>query len=306
MKKKPALITSVCIGIVLFIWLLFADHVIGHLVDESLPKVSAFSKFESEGPAVGCVDSIAYSGGLLGMIELNGWVFVEAAEENPDRAVSLILEGQSGNKCYEMPLGEEGSQDSRPDVRNAHSLASPNVGILSRVPTYNIADGAYNMYIYCWENESSHGLMQLDMKFIKEKGTVSFDPWVSDLVNLDSRPKNDGTARFCIDSLLIEDGSLLVIGWAFQENLNCGKQSVYLDVNGTAYTTMCKSRPDVAKAYGNDDYTMSGFRADIPLKDIPEGEIKIQIIIENGAELYSSAPVAAVRRGNEIQSGRRD
>lgn len=127
-------------------------------------------------------------------------------------------------------------------------------------------------------------------------------PWQNEEVVLKNRPEEEETVMAWIDSMTIQDdGMFCAWGWAYQPGLDCGSQSVYFDINGTTYTTLSTSRPDVANAYESELYTMSGYNARIPVENVPEGEFTVQLFVENSGELYSAPPIAMVRSGDTIE-----
>lgn len=66
-------------------------------------------------------------------------------------------------------------------------------------------------------------------------------------------------------------------------------------------TAKSELRPDFANVFENELWSENGFNVRIPAKDIPEGELTLQILIENNGELCSRAPFTLVRNGYEIQ-----
>lgn len=305
MNKKY--IGASCIIAAVVIWLLCANRVIAFFSDGIIPQVVSFDRWCGSGNARGAIDFVQNSDDMLGTNLVGGWVFVETEESNSNRAVSLILKNEL--ICYEAPLLPEDKDDCwtlqhRDDVRTAFqecSIPSAYIGFYFDLVTYSMRDGTYDIYIYCWENESNQGIVHTDRQFVKEGDNISLRQWQSSEASLDQSPVENETVTTWWDGTTLQDQTFRLSGWAFTPELDCGTQVVYVSVGGKMYTTMPVPREDVAKAYRNDSYVNSGFGAFIPAENLPKGESEIQIFIENDGTLYSGEPIPVIRNGDEVQ-----
>lgn len=300
-KRKSAVVAILGILLAaLALWLLFSNSIIEFALRNTLPKEIRADKWESSGGyAAASIEEISSNGGFLQKVHVRGWTFVETEEDNSDREISLILE--NSERCYDIPLAFE--KLSRDFVLAAYpelKFFSADVGFYGEFPAYTIQDGAYDFRVYCRENKSSYGLADTNKQLVKNGTEIYLRAWQSLRTEVND-PLKDSSAKCALDYIIPEDGIALIGGWAYQPGLDCAEQSVYLSINGAAYTTQSNARTDVAEVFKNESYTLSGYRALIPMEDIPEGKSEIRLLVENGGKLYSSASITVVRNGDNIQ-----
>ena len=96
---------------------------------------------------------------------------------------------------------------------------------------------------------------------------------------------------YCVESAF--DGNYSISGWAFQEGVDSRYSEVFVylqdqDGNGCEYRALSISRQDVANQNGNEKYTYSGFRVQVPDGFFTSGPLKLQLIIKNNGDEYCS------------------
>lgn len=308
-KCKRAVIFCVSILVLLLVlWLLFSNHIMGRLSGNCIPQGVTFDQFERNTAVKCAIDGSEFVGGVFDTTYIHGWAFIETEEENNARTTSLVL--KNSKKSYEVLLppptdSRKGENTfARRDVKQAYSDLNINpdsaIGISHNLSTYNIQAGTYDVYIYCWENETDHGLVHTGKQFVKDSSGCVFRSWQSTEASLENHPSEE-TALRALDTITLENDLLTATGWIYQPELDCANQSVYFEINGTAYTALSVARPDVAKGYENELYTMSGYRACIPAEVVPEGESTVRVLVENGGQVYSGAPITVVRTGDTVE-----
>ena len=98
---------------------------------------------------------------------------------------------------------------------------------------------------------------------------------------------------YAIDIVSEQGDFLIIAGWAFIKGLDTDDQQIYVIINDNkgrdiaVYRAYTHKREDLADLFSNNLYLNSGFRAIIPLSEIPYGEIYISINVYNDGELFS-------------------
>jgi len=305
-NRKPFLICVLILG-VLLVWLPFSTSILASFAGD-VPEKASYMEFESNSNIIYSFDNFHSNSAVEDIFEtvrLRGWAFAETLEENEGRIVSLIFKNDS--QCYKITIRpaehKTGMYFNRPDVVKAYpdsDIPSPYVGFYAEFPSFNMGKDVYDVCVHCWENTSNQGMVQTNLQFVKENGTSYFRNWQSTEASLENRPSEE-TALRALDTITLENDLLTATGWIYQPELDCANQSVYFEINGTAYTALSVARPDVAKGYENELYTMSGYRACIPAEIVPEGESTVRVLVENGGQVYSGAPITVVRTGDTIE-----
>jgi len=308
--KKKVVIAFCTLLFVLLGWLICANDVIRNfsrssVVEEVPPDSTAYEELNPH--TVCAIDDISSTNGngdLFETASIIGWSFTETNLDNSNRTSSLILKNDS--HCYESSLlspGKDWGIQKRADVKivfSDYSIQSTNIGFYSTIATYPIEDGVYDAYIYCWENDTSFGMAHSGKQIVKDGGSFTLRPWES-VETAVGDPTKAGGVEWCCDVIVPQDDKLLLLGWAFQPELDCAKQSVYLRINGKDHTTLPKSRLDVAELFENELYELCGIQALFPDEALPQGESTIQVLVENGGQIYSGAPITVVRIGDTIE-----
>jgi len=91
---------------------------------------------------------------------------------------------------------------------------------------------------------------------------------------------NDVLIKQVNQKILKAEENITIKGWAFDKPGMKPASKVLLLINGKFYLTEYgTARPDVAKAYKNDDYHHVGWKLDLQKNDLKQGKYKMQIII---------------------------
>lgn len=257
-------------------------------------KVSVSDQEFVEDEHVKCVVNIEDGDSNDAVLKLNGWGFIEDADMQECDLYLVLVDDQNRKTFYETNMCNrldvaKHFQDERYAL-SGWSTVIENLPDAASAYTYTVAvkkDGIYHV----------SPIRVAVVPPSAQETTV----WQSEVVNLANQATAEKTIQNNMESFTVEGGMLCVIGWGFQPELDCAGQSVYLSINGATYTTQSNARPDVAEAFENENYTMSGYRALIPMEDIPERESEIRLLVENGGELYSSASITVIRKGDNIQ-----
>jgi len=104
--------------------------------------------------------------------------------------------------------------------------------------------------------------------------------------------KSNSTTDFSVDiindvlinqvnqKVLTAEENITIKGWAIDKPALEPASKVFLLINGKMHLTEYgTARPDVAKAYKNDDYHHVGWKLDLQKNDLKQGKYKMQIII---------------------------
>ncbi len=114
------------------------------------------------------------------VMDYQGWVFTPTEGENANREVTLYF--VRGWDRYKLTVvdpkqpREENSFIARPDVLMAFpDLPIPNdrVGIVGEFSAALMRDGAYDVYVYCKENEENYGLVKTQYRFEKKGDLIN-------------------------------------------------------------------------------------------------------------------------------------
>lgn len=304
MKKRSIIIYAV-VWILFLCCLLTSTKLVCVLNDYIQPREIAFDEIkngEGNQQVYYGYDVPEVLGTLHEVVHIKGWAFVDAEGENPQRYISIIL---AGEKDYEFRLDKP--QD-RKDVKNAfpeRKIPDSHVGIGLDCTTLGIENGTYDMYIYCWENEDTHGLVDTGYQLTKRYKEIAIAPWAGSQVKDAPTVTEEEQNKRAVDKTALENGRLNVVGWSFVPNQDTETQTVYLaltseDGETMTYTTKSKSRPDVAEVYQSELYENSGYTTSIPAEEIADGTYTLQILTENQGKVWASPPADLVKSGDSV------
>lgn len=296
--KKRFTIKKWCYFISLFSFLLlfiYANQIVGLFVEGNVMLMKADINNYKKDRIFFSIDSIRFRDDLLGKIDILGWAFGETEKDNSEKEIWLIFKEDGRDYLYKYKAN---FIYYRPDVYNAYRentrVRGVYHGLKCSLSTVSMKNGIYNLYVYCKENNENYGVIDTGIKIKKDAGKIYKYTWNSAPQSVIETQATEKNNRSTIDSVSITDeGCLKIVGWAFIDGLETADQSVYvrlLSEDGTTatYNTQSVSRPDVGKAYKNDIYNESGFKAVIPIDMLPAGDIKIEILVENDGNIYKA------------------
>ena len=118
--------------------------------------------------------------------------------------------------------------------------------------------------------------------------TTKTSPPVAATSSGSNKPISQESANCFIDSQKRNPDSLVLLGWAFG-NISEQPQSIYVKVSAggkdTEFPTKIYDRPDIAKGFKSPVLIKSGFIANIPVKQIPEGS-EFSILVQGSSEMF--------------------
>ena len=315
MKKnlylKPALYLVLMTSLI--VWLICADQLISDVINEQRVSVinfdetlKSFMKDKVEYSTQGVIDFWTYNGGMTQKMVLSGWGFCQTEENNDERYMTMLFKNTKSDLCYAFPL----KLAPRPDIPKSHNkmqIPSDLVGYEDSYSLIAVHDGVYDIYMCCWENYSNHGISYSSWQLEKNGDEIEFHPW-SDLGERIENvliPTNAEKPVGYLDSISCEEGFFRISDWAFIDGVDCSNQKIYLEFKNhdgliTQYNTVSSLRTDVAAAYDDKRYAMSGYHALIPTDDIEDGIYTVRVIIEAKGEIYASEEYPAVKENDTI------
>ena len=304
MNKKKILIILYAAGMLVFLlWMAFSSSLLIQKSGYKVPSKIDFSTLKqmaTKDPVYYALDSVQIMGDDMESFSFAGWSFVETEEENPERHISLILRGDT--ESYEMPMTAVIPRPDLPTTFPERKIMGESLGFSGEYATLKMPNGTYDIYLYCWENDTNYGLVSTGYVLEKEGQELTYGPGSSEQVAI---PQTTETKelRSVVDSVAVEEARVKIVGWALVPDLDTETQTVYVSLTSAdgdtlQYTTKEISRPDVAEAFGDGRYENRGFQAVIPVEEVADGTYTLQILVENGGEVWSSAPVELVKSGD--------
>lgn len=285
-NKKFVIYIGLCLLFIM--WLCCSNHFFGSLAPADIVprKSSEFSEWKMTGYCN--IDNIIYDDtSFIKEVSLSGWAFIPTEISDKNRKVELVL--LSPEHTYSVEVVET---QSRPDVvaacQNILKQGNKNdMGFQTGFSSIEIEDGIYTLYIACQENEQDYGLIFTGKQFVKN-GRI-FEEYIFRSVERESITAEKKLDYCSVDSVLAAQNLLTISGWGFINGQNCLEQEVFIQLTDgaqeVAYTTQSVQRRDVAQAYENDDYMLSGYRTAIPLDNLEPGNYGVEIIIKNKEDI---------------------
>lgn len=291
MKKGKKIIVYIIIWIIFVVTLIFSNKIIILLKGNNLIKT--FNNIENykKNAVYYAIDVIDIKNDIFDSFNFRGWAYCETQKENKAKSVFLILTNESNTYSKELNLTNRG--DISLAFGENQKVKGDLHGVNGKFSTIDVENGIYSIYIYCKENDENYGLVDTGLMLKKDGKGISKYTWQSTLSRISS-PVEDLQAKSSLDSANITaEGYLQIVGWSFVDGFDTTNQSVYIrlsneDGTTATYNTQSVSRPDVGKAYKNDIYNESGFKAVIPIDMLPAGDIKIEILVENDGNIYKA------------------
>ncbi|MGI6084176.1 MAG: hypothetical protein ACOYIF_01870 [Acetivibrionales bacterium] len=233
------------------------------------------------------LDSANISGGYL---KINGWVFVDGFDTANQSVYIRLLNKNGTNATYNT------QSVSRPDVGAAYKNNQyNNSGFKAVIPADEVSNEDIEIELLVKNNEKvylSSTTYMYSAGTLMEKGSSeaatsnTFENDISAEIEINSDNIDvDSNLKYHFDSCVAKN-VLAINGWAYIHDKDSSKMNIFVSIssaNGTTriFITTKKSRPDVAKAFGNELYTESGFQAKIPLNAIAKGDNTITVIAES-------------------------
>jgi len=235
---------------------------------------------------------------------LAGYAFVGTNDDNLNRYASLILKGKSN--CYEMRFSNYSVRSDIATIFSDKIYQDTAACFSDRFTFIDVKDGIYDIYIYCWENDTNHGLAHSGQQFIKHGNSMFLVKWQSSLMDDNFKYFEYEQNRSGLESLVLNKDGLNISGWVWVRDLNCANQNVYIELkdemgNTMQYSTRNRVREDVAQAYNNLLYTMSGYSALISADEVADGTYTMKILVENEGKVWTSVPYKIIKTEKEVE-----
>lgn len=297
MKK----IFYIVIWVAFIVILLFSNNIIALVNKNNIEKTNARIECFKKDQVYYATDNIDIINDIFDSFIIKGWAYCETNKENNNKSVSILL--ANDNQTYIKALTLTKRNDVRQVFQEKHRINGVYHGIQGTISTVGVKNGVYKVYIFCKENDENYGLVDTGMLLKKYgRGIIQYK-WESTLTNITSTLEDIQTKNNLDSANITEEGYLQINGWAFIEGLDTADQSVYLrltydDGSIDIYDTQAVTRPDVGLAYKSDLYNNSGFKAVISADEVIDGDIKIEILIGRGENIYLASKAYTFSRGS--------
>lgn len=288
LKGKHILYIVCCLLFLLY--LLFSDAIFARLAGSSLRKdhIENYNNGTAQGHAY--IDSFTVGTDLFQRSSINGWAMCETDQNNDNRFTKFIFVSEENVYSVEADLWERG------DVRNVYADSLPentsiDLGAQAMYSPILMANGIYELNVYCWENEQDYGLIKTGLKFRKD-GRV-FEEYIFQSEETDPLSAGEELKHCAVDIVSASNSVLEITGWAYLENQDCNSQEVFVqltnDSGSKLYTTESKSRPDVSEAFDNVLYENCGYTAKIPVEQLEPGTYSLEVFLRHGERIASAS-----------------
>ena len=292
MKKSACIILYTLVLLMLIGWLSASNSIIALTSGATVAKGVEFENYPAKDPVYGGIEDMSTVNSFTEIIRLSGWFFTETEHDTSNRSITYLL--KNDNNCY--ALEDKSPAVFRHDVVTAYGdkkMPLNSVGTRIEFSLLNVENGIYDLYVFCRENDVNYGLVKVDYQVIKEDGTLrtyehKAEP-LSEIINV----TGDNTVFHALDSVTVDNDTFTVSGWAFSQGKDSNNQKVYIQLeNDTRQQYLCTTtkRPDVADAYGSNQYEQCGFTLSCSMDDIKEGTYVLTLLVEVDGNVYASEP----------------
>ena len=291
--NKTKKISYIIIWVVFIVLLLFSNTIVASFRKNNMERTHIKIEEFKKDQVYYAVDEIDFKNDIFDSFIFKGWVYCETNKENNEKTASILL--ANDNQRYIKALNLSKRTDVTQAFKEKYKIRGSYHGIQGVFSTVGVKNGIYNVYIYCRENNENYGLVDTGMKLKKDGKGISEYKWESTKTNISTHVEHL-KAKSNLDSAITAEGYLQINGWSFVDGFDTASQSVYIrlsneDGTTATYSTQSLSRPDVGTAYKNDLYNNSGFKAVIPEAEVPDGDIKIEVLVENGGNIYLASKI---------------
>ena len=314
MKRRKKVIAYCIMMMLIIVWLISSTDIIIALNGFEKPNLISADEFEArmKDPGNNTVlyyimpELIRFDSTLedIDFLDFAGWTFVKTEGYNSDRYTSILLKGETD--CYELRFTDYVLRADALAAYSASNVSNKNVGYRGDFSTAHIPYGVYDVYLYCWENETSYGIADTGYQIVK---TYDMFDWVQRYEKQETNPiqvTESSLGRHYVDAAEVKDGGISIAGWAFVEGEDTADQTIFIDfINDDGehkqYASRSVSRPGVVQTFKSELYRYSGFTATIPIDDLPDGVWKLQLFVKNGGRVWASDSDTFTISGNTIE-----
>ncbi|MEA5010980.1 MAG: hypothetical protein VB100_04575 [Angelakisella sp.] len=284
-KKK---LLYVCLIICFIIMLFASNYFVMHMTSDYHLKEDSLTNYSYKNEVYFALDKKSKSN-IWGKSQIGGWAFCTSNSQNENRLLTFLF--KSPNQTYSLQttylIDRQAVLDDYKKIGIV--MTNPIIGYDRDFSTINMKQGIYQLYVYCYENEQDYGLTKTNY-FFEKKGT-SFAPyeWKSKIVEAKTVVTPNENAVAILDVAKIKGECLELTGWAIIQGEDSSNQVVYAKVTGNGlgktFNTLDYRRISIADAYSDERYADCGYTALIPLDNIDNGLLTVEIIVENNGQI---------------------
>src|SRR4030066_504858 len=110
------------------------------------------------------VDSFIQNQDILFTVEFTGWAFIQSEQEKDNKQIKLVF--VSGANQYEVETELQERFDLRA-VLQENKISGYKHGFMTRFSPLQMKNGIYKLYIFCYENEATSGIVDTGRMYIK-------------------------------------------------------------------------------------------------------------------------------------------
>lgn len=111
------------------------------------------------------VDSFNQNQDILSTVEFSGWSFFPSEQKNPDKKIKLVF--ASENDHYEVDTELQERFDLMAILRE-NKVFDYKHGFMTKFSPIKMKNGVYKLFIYCYENEETSGIVDTGQSFLKD------------------------------------------------------------------------------------------------------------------------------------------
>jgi len=285
--------------------LFFSSDIVSLIISNSVRRVDLDLPGLKKDSVYYNFDTIEFYNDFSNNVYFAGWAFCETSQENDNKQIWFIFESDKATYIYK---NEVASSNLYETLKSTYNIQGNKHRFYSTASTVIMKNGIYKVYIYCKENENNYGLVDTGVYFEKNSKGIRSYKWESEPVKVSSVIENS-RFRCSIDSISITpDKCMEINGWSFIEGLDTTNQRVYIRLTSkegynVVYNTQTVSRPDVGTAYKDDIYSNSGFKFILSEDKIPDGNLYIEVLIENDRKVYQASQKYIYSKGKLAEKG---
>ena len=235
-------------------------------------------------PITSAIDNSYPMNDLLENVYFSGWAFSSTENEYADRRMGVVLTDKNQNSY----LCTTDTFIDRPDVYalstiEGYTLSGVAHGFALTFSTLNITDGAYQISIYCYENEECYGVDISPLQLIKNGSDITFEPVKTEKVRDVIISDVTADAIVFVDIHETNADNVSILGWACVNGKDPIDQRVlvqlvYQDGTSALFDADQHNRPDVA----------GGYKVSIPISELDSAEYEIVILIQDEDGIHTS------------------
>lgn len=273
-------------------WLIFSNIIASFITTGKILQRTSLENIKSTSTVYYAIDKTEYNP-LHASLLIEGWSFCSTEYNNENRKISFIF--YSNKNTYNCITTFNIQRSGVIDHFKSTDLVINNdmLGFSQNIPIASMKDGIYQLRIYVEENQENYGITPTNYWF--EKAGTSFNqveapkPVIeaSESKTLKNLPVLADLTLNNIDAVEIIESNIHFRGWTYINNKDASNQEVSIVITEdnkkhTEWSTLKRSRPDVAAHFDNNLYTMSGFEAIIPIEEFdPEKNYTFTVYVEN-------------------------